>query len=172
MLYEVYTDADVSLVAATAKTVLALVYPNAGTSVPFTAEIVDWDCDVDGAAQSTSCLTELIEGTGATAGTTTATATAFRQLRGNKSISLTAAQGSGGYGCTINRNYTAEPTVLRPVVGPRKFLNGGNGGKQYPLRRAGLIPPVDVTHVLLGVRVTSPITATCRASFTLEIAGA
>ena len=172
MLYEVYTDANVALTAATAKTVLALVYPNVGTSVPFTAEIVDWDCDVEGAAQSTSVLTELVEGTGATAGTTTATATAFRQLRGNKSVSLTAAQGSGGFGCTINRNYTAEPTVLRPIVGPRMFLNGGNGGKQYPLRRAPLIPPLDATHVLIGVRITSPISVNCRASFTLEIAGA
>jgi hypothetical protein len=173
MLYEVYTDANVALTAATAKTVLALVYPNVGTSVPFSAEVVDWDCDVVGAAQSTSCLTELVEGTGATAGTIgTVTATAFRQLRGNRAISLTAAQGSGGYGCAINRNYTAEPTVLRPIVGPRMFLNGGNGGKQYPLRRAPLIPPIDATHVLIGVRITSPIAVNCRASFTLEIAGA
>jgi hypothetical protein len=172
MLYEIYTDADVALVAATPKTCLGLVYPNAGTSVPFTAELVDWDGDVDGAAQSTSCLMELMEGTGAGAGTATATANAFRQLRGNKSISLTAAQGSGGFGCTINRNYSAEPTVLRPITGPRKCLNGSSFGKQYPLRRAPLIPPLDATHVLLAIRVTSPIAATFRGSLTLEIAGA
>jgi hypothetical protein len=172
MLYEIYTDADVALVAGTAKTVLGLVYPNAATSVPFTAEVIDADCDVDGAAQSTSCLFELIEGTGATAGTATATANAWRQLRGTKSVSLTAAQGSGGWGCTINRNYSVEPTVLRPILGPRKFLNGSSFGKQYPLRRAPLIPPLDATHVLLAVRITSPIAGLCRASFTLEIAGA
>jgi hypothetical protein len=169
MLYEIYTSADVSCTAATAKTVLMFTFLNDATSAPLVWRVIDWDIDIEGAAGTTGALAELVQSTQATAGTTTADNTAFTQLAGPKSVNPTTAQGSGGYGCGINRNYTAEPTVLTPILGPRKFLQGSSWTKQLPLGFNPIIPTPGVTAKGIGIRVTVPVTASVRCSIQLAL---
>jgi hypothetical protein len=169
VLYEVYTSADVG-VSTTAKTVLMFTYLNDAASAPLVWRVVDWDVDIEGTAGSTSALIELVESTQATTGTTTADNTAFRQLAGPKAVNPTTAQGSGGYGCGINRNYTAEPTVLTPLIGPRKFIQGSSWTKQFPLGLMPITPSPVGGSKGIGIRVTLPTgTANCRASLQLAL---
>lgn len=170
MLYEIYTSADVP-VTSTAKTVLMFTFPNDATSAPMVWRVVDWDIDIEGAAGTTSALAELVQSTQATAGTTTADNTAFTQLSGPKLVNPTTAQGSGGYGCGINRNYSAEPTVLSLLIGPRKFLQGSSWTKQFPLGLQPIVPSPGVTAKGIGIRVTVPTSANCRASMQLALGG-
>jgi hypothetical protein len=172
VLYEIYTSADVALTAATAKTVLMFTFLNDGTSAPLVWTVTDWDVDIEGAAGTTSALVELVQSTQATTGTTTADNTAFTQLSGPKLVNPTTAQGSGGYGCGINRNYTAEPTALTPLIGPRKFLQGSSWTKQFPLGLMPVVPSPGVTAKGIGVRITAPVAASCRASFQLRLGSA
>lgn len=172
MLYEIHTDGDVA-VGTTAKTVLALLLPDTTIRAPLVFTVVDWGADIEGAAQATDCLVELIESTMATAGTPGAGNGAFRQLTGPKAVSLTVTQASGGLGCTINRNYSVEPTVLTPLLAPVKFLNGATWKQQFPLDvrpvtpSPGLVPSAGISAI--GLRVTSPIAVNGRFSMKLKL---
>jgi len=172
LLYEVYTDADVALVAATAKVVLLFIYPNSATTTPLIWTLVDYDIDIEGAAGTTSALVEIVESTQATAGSGSS-AGAARQLRGPKAVGLTTAVGSGGFGCTVNKGYTTDPTVLTPLVGPRKFIQGSTWTKQFPMGFQPITPsPGNATTVsAIGIRVTAPVAANCRASLQLALGG-
>jgi hypothetical protein len=172
VLYEVYTDGDVSLAAATAKVVLLLIYPNSATAAPLILTLVDYDIDIEGAAGTTSALVEIVESTQAGAGAGSSAGVA-RQLRGTKPVGLTTAVGSGGFGCTVNKGYTTDPTVLTPLVGPRKFIQGSTWTKQFPLGFQPVTPsPANATTVsAIGIRVTAPVAAACRASLQVAIGG-
>jgi hypothetical protein len=170
MLYEIYTSADVALTAATAKTVLMFIFLNDATSAPLVWTVTDWDVDIEGAAGTTSALVELVQSTQATNPTAgTQDLTAFTQLAGPKLVNPTTAQASGGYGCDIRRNYTSEPTVLTPLIGPRKFLQGSSWTKQFPIGLQPVVPSPGVTAKGIGIRVTAPVGANCRASLQLRL---
>lgn len=172
MLYEVHADADVA-VGTTAKTVLMLLLPNTTNRAPLVFSVIDWSAAVEGAAQATDVMVELVESTQATAGTPGAGNGAFRQLTGPKAVSLTATQATGGLECTINRNYTAEPTALTPLLAPVKFLNGSTWKEQFQLAARpitpspGLTPSAGVSGI--GLRVTSPIAVNGRFSMKLAL---
>lgn len=170
MLYEVHADADVA-VGTTAKTVLLVLLPDITNRAPLVFTIVEWSADIEGAAQATSSMVELVESTQAGAGSPGAGNGAFRQLTGPKAVNLTATQATGGLGVTINRNYSAEPTVLTPLVAPKKILNGASWVQQFPLGirpitpSPGLTPSAGVSGV--GLRVTSPIAVNGRFAIKL-----
>jgi hypothetical protein len=170
MLYEVHSDAAIA-VGTSPKTVLLLLLPNRATAFGPVFTVVDWIAAIEGAAQATDCLVELVESDATAAGTPGAGNGAFKQLTGPRAVSLTAAQGSGGLGCTINRNYSVEPTNLTPLVAPVAFLNGGTWAQQFPLGARpihpspGLVPAANVTA--LGLRVTSPVAVNGRFSMKL-----
>ena len=168
MLYEVHADADVS-VGTTPKVVLMLLLPDITNRAPLVFSVIDWSASIEGAAQATNAMVELVESTQATAGTPGAGNGAFRQLTGPKAVSLTTAQASGGLGCTINRNYTADPTVLTPLLAPVKFLNGGTWKEQFQLASRPVTPSPGLTGNVtgIGLRVTSPITVNGRFAMKL-----
>jgi hypothetical protein len=167
MLFEVHANADVS-VGTTAKTVLNIILPNNTTGAPLVFSIVDWKAAIEGAAQATDCMVELVESTQASAGTSGGSG-AFRQLTGPKAVSLTTAQGSGGLGVTINRDYSVEPTALTPLVAPVKFLNGATWTEPFMLGARPIHPSPALTGATtaIGLRVTSPITVNGRFSMKL-----
>jgi hypothetical protein len=170
VLYEIFTSADVP-VTSTAKTVLLFDYSAVAiaTAAPLFFTVVDWDIDIEGAAGSTSGLAELVESTQAGTGTFTADNTAFRQLRGPKAVNPTTAIASGGWGCLINRAYSVEPTVLTPLIGPRKFLQGSSWTKQFPLGLQLWTPSPVGGSKGIGIRATVPVSANCRASLQLAL---
>src|SRR6266545_4127369 len=84
MLYTAYTDADVALTAATAKTSLLIIPPS---GFGYNLCVVEVGAEFEGAVQATDCLVELVESTQATAGTS-GSAAAAKQLRGSRAISL------------------------------------------------------------------------------------
>lgn len=147
-LYGVSTPSDVPLVAATAKTVLALTAPGASG-----LELAGFDISFLGVlATDVPPLIELCQWSGATAGTT-ATAATITQESG---LILAA-------GFTANCAYSVEPTVLTPF---RRFDLTPNGGTvllDYPL---GNEPQCGFSPLGLALRVTSPNTQTlgCRVT--------
>jgi hypothetical protein len=165
MLYTAYTDADVALTAATAKTSL-LVIPPSGFG--YNLCVVEVGAEFEGAVQATDCLVELVESTQATAGTS-GSAAAAKQLRGSRAISPTAAVTSTGLGLAINKGYTAEPTVLSPLYTPFKMPNGQSMVWQFPLDTGPEFPAPGGATGALGLRLTSPIGVNARCHITFAV---
>lgn len=146
-IYGVSTPADVSLSAATPKTILAVT-----AHANFGLELVGFDISFLGVlATDVPALVEICQWSGASAGT--ATAAAIVQESG-----LTLAAGF-----TANYAYSAEPTVLTVF---RRFDITPNGGclpLDYPL---GNEPQCGLSPLGLALRVTSPNAQSlgCRAT--------
>ncbi|GGK61136.1 hypothetical protein Sme01_02780 [Sphaerisporangium melleum] len=137
--YTVETNGNISLSAATAKTILAAIN---GSRVIKATEL---SVSFDGASPTAVPVTvELCSSTQATAGTTTSHTPA--QVSG-ATRSLTAA--------TAARNYTVEPTVLTVLKRWLVHPQGGLLAIQFPLGRE---PQKTVSGHALSVRVTAPAT--------------
>lgn len=163
MLYTAFTNADVALSAATAKTVLYII-PPAGFGYQLCP--VEIGAEFEGAAQATNCLIELVESTAATAGTSGASGSC-NQIRGARAISPTAAVTSTGLGLTINQAYSAEPTVLSAFYAPFKIPNGQSLLWQFPLDTGPEFPRPGGSTGAIGMRLTSPaaVNARCHITF-------
>jgi len=165
MLYTAWTNADVALTAATAKTALYII-PPAGFGYQLC--VVEIGVEFEGAVQGTDCLTELVESTAATAGTSGASGSA-KQLRGARAISPTAAVTSTGLGLTINQAYSAEPTVLTPMYAPFKIPNGQSYIWQFPLDTGPEFPAPGGGTGAMGLRLTSPTSVNARCHITFAV---
>ncbi|SRR6266702_3954660 len=163
MLYTAYTDADVALTAATAKTSLYVIPPS---GFGYNLCVVEIGAEFEGAVQATDCLVELMESTAAGAGTS-GSAAACKQIRGSRAISPTAAVTSTGLGLTINKAYSAEPTVLSAMYSPFKVPNGQSMVWQFPLDTGPEFPTPGGATGAFGLRLTSPtgVNARCHITF-------
>lgn len=146
--YSADTNGDVSLSAATAKTVLNVV--NASNEL---LRFVELGVSFDGTSSTAEPVTvELVKSTQATAGTSTAHT--IVQVGGpTRTVRATAA-----------RNYSAEPTVLtvvkRWLVHPQTGLT-----VSFPLGRE----PEQVTSAnAMGIRCTAPATVNVQAYIEFE----
>jgi hypothetical protein len=143
-LYEATTEADVALVAATAKSVLSVITP-----AQFGADILGIEVSFDGATSTAvPPLVELCRSTQAGAGTSTAGT--VRQTGGRV---ITP-------GFTTAYNYTSEPTVLTTVRSWRLTAFGGLLWVELPSDR-GIDSDVSTGMVL---RITAAAAVNCRAS--------
>ncbi len=166
MLYTAYTDADVALTAATAKTSLYVIPPS---GFGYNLCVVEVGAEFEGAVQATDCLAELVESTAATAGTS-GSAAGCKQIRGSRAISPTAAVTSTGLGLTINKAYSAEPTVLSALYAPFKLPNGQSMVWQFPLDTGPEFPaPAASPAAAFGLRLTSPIAVAARCHITFAV---
>lgn len=136
--YTVETAGDVALVAATVKTVLAVI-PAAGAPL----RIVAWSGSFDGISTTgTPIVVELMKSTQASAGTSTAQTP--QQIRG----ALRTVQAAGA------RAYTVEPTVLTTLQRWRIHPQAGIP-YLYPLGREIEAFDLAATTKALVLRVTS-----------------
>lgn len=141
------TEGEVSLSAATAKTVLNVIAPaSKGVTV------VAWKIDFDGVtAGAEPVLIELCRSTQAGAGTSSAATP--RRKRGP----------AGTVGASAAKNYTVEPTTITLIedyaVDPYKGLFA----IQYPLGREA-----DVFAEGALLRLTAPAAVACRAIIEFE----
>lgn len=165
MLYTAYTDADVSLSAGTAKTSLYIIPPS---GYGYNLCVVEVGAEFEGAVQATDCIVELVESTAATAGTSGSAAVA-KQIRGSRAISPTAAVTATGLGLTINKAYTAEPTVLSLLYSPFKLPNGQSMVWQFPLDTGPEFPAPGGATGAVGLRLTSPIAVAARCHLTFAV---
>lgn len=144
--YSAVTTADISLSAATAKSVLGVTAP-----AQFGCSIQGFKVSFNGVtASAVPALVELCAATFATNGPgTNSTSTTVRQERGR---AITA-------GFTAAQNWTTEPTVLTVI---ENFLITPNAGSllyDYPLERE---PDNDVSTGFV-IRITAPATVSVRA---------
>lgn len=148
------TGGAVALVAATAKTVIAVVA--GGANQP---SIVEVAVSFDGtAATAIPVLVEWISGTVTTAGTNTAMTP--KQLRGWPGQS---SQNSGAI------NYTAEGTVMEVFKKRLLTPNGGIIIQQQPMGRepTGIVTAT-TQFKLIGVRLTAPATVNTHSDLEYE----
>lgn len=147
--YTVETAGDISLSAATAKTILSAI--NAANS---TIKLTELSVSFDGVTANAEPVTvELCSSTEATAGT--ATSHTMTQTGGpTRTVQATA-----------KRNYTAEPTVLTVL---KRWLVHPQGGAlliQFPLGRE----PMQVTGgSALTIRCTAPAAVSCQGYMEIE----
>src|SRR6266702_3038464 len=146
MLYNAYTDADVALTAATAKTSLYVIPPS---GFGYNLCVVEIGAEFESAVQATDCLVELMGSTAAGAGTSGSAVT------------------STGLGLTINKAYSAEPTVLSAMYSPFKVPNGQSMVWQFPLDTGPEFPTPGGATGAFGLRLTSPtgVNARCHITF-------
>lgn len=146
--YVAETTADVSLSAATAKTILSVI--NASNSL---IRICELAVSFDGTSATAEPVTvELCSSTQAGAGTSTSHT--IVQCRGaTRTVQATAA-----------RNYSAEPTTLTVI---RQWLIHPQTGitVQFPLGRE---PEQVVTADALAIRCTAPAAVNARAHMEFE----
>ena len=152
--YHVATQANVALVAATAKTVLMVISP-----AQFGVDLKKFKVSFDGiTASSVPALVELVTSTNATNSTPGTNNT-------NENGSIIQLSGrSITTGFTAFSASTSEPTVLTIVD---RFLLTPNGGTlfyDYPL---GDTPDTAVSTGI-GLRITAPAGVNARASMTFE----
>lgn len=145
--YSAVTQADVSLSAATAKSVIGVLAP-----AQFGASVQGFQVSFNGVtASAVPALVELCTATFATNGPgTNSTSATVRQERGR---AVTA-------GFTAGYAWTTEPTVLVVI---ENFLITPNAGSllyDYPLERE---PDNDVS-VGFVIRITAPAAVSCRAT--------
>jgi hypothetical protein len=133
--YAIPFAVNTSLVAATAKTVAAVVAPASRR-----ATLVGFELGFDSVtATDNSCLVEIVRGNAATAGTSTSRTPVAIDNADPAALSAGAV------------NYSDEPTVLT-VISERRVTPVG-GGVIYPLETADQ-PTCAVSH-LLGIRLTA-----------------
>lgn len=165
MLYTAYTNADVALTAATAKTALYVITPS---NFNYQMQIREIGAEFEGAPASTDCLVELLQSTAATAGTSGSSA-GIVQTRGARAIGATTAISSGGLGLTVNQGYTAEPTVLSALDTPMKVTNGLSLIWQMPLDEGPEFPAPGGQTGGIALRLTSPISVNARCHIRFAI---
>jgi hypothetical protein len=146
--YSAATGAAVALVAATAKTVLAVTAP-----AQFGVDLKKLRVGFDGVtASAVPVLVELCYSTFATAGTSTAGT--VNQTYGRTIVA----------GFTTAYNYTAEPTVLTPFDRWTLTPNGGLVIYDYPL---GDTPDTAVSNGF-ALRLTAPAAVNVNATLWFE----
>lgn len=153
-LYQCNTEADVSLSAATKKTVLGVkAHANSGLLLcGFSISFADTN------AAEVPALVEVSYSTWATNGT-----------MGTNNTSVTPIQINGRVitaGFTAGHTWTSQPTVITSLVFPTFVLtpNGGTFVYNYPL---GTEPDCAVSEGF-AISVTAPSATTCRAGMTVS----
>jgi hypothetical protein len=150
--YSAITGADVSLTAATAKTVLGVLAPSS-----FGLDLIEASVSFDGTtAGFEPVLVEICYATFAT------------NPPGTQSTSVTPVQKYGrtiAHGCTAARSWNAanEPTVLTPF---KEVLIHPQAGVVYQIP-LGQTPDSDVSDGF-AIRVTAPNAVACRAELDWE----
>lgn len=149
--YEIDTEGVVALVAATAKTVLAVV---AAANAP--VRMVEASVSFDGVdATKVPVLVEFVQITMATAGTSSAAT--VKQIRG--ATRTTQATGA--------RAFTAEPTVVTALKPRLLTPNGGLIIVQFPLGREPE-SVISASTEAIGLRLTAPFAVNVRADIEFE----
>lgn len=148
--YGVTADANVALVAATPKTVLAV-----QAHAAFPVEVVAFDIGMLGvSASDVPVQIELCTWTGAGAGTGAGAATITQQS------GFTIAPGF-----TADADYSAEPTVLAVVR--RMTLTPNGGSIVYDLPFGAEVQSRGLSPFGIAMRLTAPANVNCVPGFTV-----